>query len=248
MVVSAVLLFLQLVALLCLGLPSVAVETDTAAPVVEITIPCYNEESRFPMQEYVEFVARTQKSTSYEVRFLFVNDGSTDNTLNLLQQLTSRFPQRFRVLDLADNVGKAEAVRRGMLESLKTSASTAPDKFTSHAPDFVGFWDGDLATPLDEIGNFLQVFTHQDNIEMVLGSRVALLGRNISRQVQLYHTFSTFTVSEIFFVKVDNVYNVANGWIALPALPRTDIRNRSFLDTGLARVRYSVRRKTVPRF
>ena len=175
---------LQLVALAFLASSCVAVETDTPAPVVEITIPCYNEESRFPMQEYVDFVS-TQQSTSYGVRFLFVNDGSTDNTLDLLQQLSSRFPKHFRVLDLIDNVGKAEAVRLGMLESLKAaqSSSTKNDKSNSHTPDFVGFWDGDLATPLDEIDNFLLIFTHQVNIEMVLGSRVALLGRNISRQV-----------------------------------------------------------------
>src|ERR1043166_9602317 len=47
--------------------------------------------------------------------------------------------------------------------------------------DVVGFWDADIATPLDEIPAFLDIFASRPNIEMVLGARVRLLGRDIQR-------------------------------------------------------------------
>src|SRR5690349_8563673 len=97
-----------------------------------VVVPCYNEEHRLPVQAFEEFVS------SHDVEFLFVNDGSRDGTLKLLQSLAKSNPQRFAVLDLERNRGKAEAVRRGIL--------AAADR----KPDFVGFWDADLATPLDQ--------------------------------------------------------------------------------------------------
>ena len=108
-------------------------------PVLELTVPCYNEELRFPRQEFVDFAesslavaaerrrasdgSNTSNTTAataaavgqLAVRFLFVNDGSSDGTLALLQALVAEFPLVFRVLNLQQNVGKAEAVRLGML-------------------------------------------------------------------------------------------------------------------------------------
>jgi hypothetical protein len=48
-------------------------------------------------------------------------------------------------------------------------------------PDFLGFWDADLATPLTELPTFMDVFT-RPNISIVFGARVRLLGREISRR------------------------------------------------------------------
>src|SRR5438309_577737 len=100
----------------------------------------------------------------HQLEFVFVNDGSTDNTLQVLQTLGSP------VVNLEKNSGKAEAVRRGILAALERSA------------DYVGFWDADLATPLSEVPAFLDIMENREAAQMVFGARVRLLGRDISRQ------------------------------------------------------------------
>ena len=129
-----------------------------------VVVPCFNEEHRLPVDAFRAFAPE-----GLRVEFLFVNDGSTDGTLRLLESLRAADPARNSVLDLERNSGKAEAVRRGMLAAIERK------------PDYFGFWDADLATPLGEIPAFLQVFGNRPEIEMVFAARVRLLGRSISR-------------------------------------------------------------------
>jgi glycosyltransferase involved in cell wall biosynthesis len=130
-----------------------------------IIIPCYNEEKRLDLAGFRAF-----KSSSHSITFLFVNDGSTDKTLQLLQSLNASDPTKFTVLDLAQNRGKAEAVRQGYLSAVDA------------LPDYIGFWDADLATPLDAIVQFIDILESRLELEMVIGSRVKLLGRRIERR------------------------------------------------------------------
>src|SRR5262245_38760666 len=102
-----------------------------------LVVPCYNEARRLPVQELERF-ARAEPG----VDFVLVNDGSTDATLELLRGLAARLPGRFEVLDVQPNRGKAEAVRFGMQQALRAG------------PAFAGYWDADLATPLDALAEF----------------------------------------------------------------------------------------------
>ena len=129
-----------------------------------IVIPCYNEAVRIDSTTFFRFADRHS-----DVGFVMVNDGSTDNTLDVLRRLTQHNGSAFRVLDLPDNVGKAAAVRSGILHALESGA------------DFVGYWDADLATPLDAITDLLQVLEAQPEVQLVIGSRVRLLGHAIDR-------------------------------------------------------------------
>ncbi|MEA2572129.1 MAG: hypothetical protein QOI24_4130 [Acidobacteriota bacterium] len=132
---------------------------------VEIVVPCFNEEHRLDVDAFRRF-----HLAGDEVTFLFANDGSTDGTARILDELAASDPSRFAVLHLEQNSGKAEAVRRGVEASF------------TRGPDFVGFWDADLATPLTELPGFMRVFRDRPEIQMVFAARVRLLGREISRR------------------------------------------------------------------
>lgn len=104
-------------------------------------------------------------------RIIFVDDGSTDGTLSVLQRLCSGFEHRTAILRCEKNGGKAWAVRRGLLYALHTFEQ-----------DVIGYWDADLATPLESVSNLLGVLDHHPEIEMVFGARVKLLGRFVVRK------------------------------------------------------------------
>ena len=75
-----------------------------------LVIPCYNEERRLPIDELRAFAL-----PGHRIELFLVNDGSRDGTLGLLESLRREDPERFSVLNLERNSGKAEAVRRGIL-------------------------------------------------------------------------------------------------------------------------------------
>jgi dolichyl-phosphate beta-glucosyltransferase len=131
-----------------------------------VVIPCYNEEQRLPEAAFLSFLAAPPPG----LRFLFVNDGSADNTLAVLHRLQEDSPRLVDVLDQPRNMGKAEAVRCGMLYAIATGAS------------ITGFWDADLATPLSELPRLLDLMLTKPTVDIVLGSRVRLLGRSILRK------------------------------------------------------------------
>lgn len=131
-----------------------------------IVIPCYNEAERLDLEVFSAYLGQPEG-----VDFLFVNDGSTDDTGEVLAGLKAASPDRVDVLTLEHNQGKAEAVRLGMLEAARRDA------------EFFGFWDADLSTPLSELAGFGRCLNERPDIEMVFGARVNLLGRTVRRQL-----------------------------------------------------------------
>ncbi|NTV28931.1 MAG: glycosyltransferase family 2 protein [Candidatus Omnitrophica bacterium] len=129
-----------------------------------LVVPCYNEELRLPVGEFRDFLR-----SPGEVGILFVNDGSKDATGGLLDDLKREFPAVVRTLHLERNVGKAEAVRRGVLEAVQSPAVMQ-----------VGYFDADLATPLSEAARLLNV-ARTKNVAMTFGSRVKRLGIRLDR-------------------------------------------------------------------
>jgi glycosyltransferase involved in cell wall biosynthesis len=142
-------------------------QPDLAVPPrCTIVVPCYNEAARLQPARFSEYLAQDD-----HVDFLFVNDGSRDATLEVLNALRAKHPDRIWVLDKQPNGGKAEAVRAGLLQAIALRRSA-----------YVGYWDADLATPLTAIPQLLGKLEEAPQREMVFGSRVRLLGHAIHRK------------------------------------------------------------------
>lgn len=78
---------------------------------VSLLIPAYNEEKTIPLL-YVELKKIMDALPQYEWEVLMVNDGSADNTLNLLRELRQQ-DSRINYLDLSRNFGKEAAMLAG---------------------------------------------------------------------------------------------------------------------------------------
>ena len=133
-----------------------------------IVIPLFNEEKRLDVTRFCNFLQANP------CHFYFVNDGSRDQTLGLLEKMERSFPGKVKVLDLRNNVGKAEAVRHGVLTALGTGDFT-----------YIGYFDADLATPLEEISFLLNYL--KSGPKIVIGSRVKRLGSKITRTPQRHY-------------------------------------------------------------
>lgn len=120
-----------------------------------IIIPCYNEGNRLDTEAYTNFI------TTHENYYLcFVNDGSKDNTLEVLQSLKSIMPSRISVVDIKKNVGKASAVRAGV-------------RYLYYRKDIdkIGFMDADLSTDFRDFKELEKTLHSDDKITVVFGSR-----------------------------------------------------------------------------
>ena len=147
----------------------------SSPPDVVLVVPCHDEAARLRPDAFSAFAR-----ASPETRVLFVDDGSGDDTLTVLRALRDDHPERVDVLALPTNVGKAEAVRLGMLAGCDLDAR------------FVAFWDADLATPLDHVAMFREVFASKPEVDMVFGARVGLLGRRIRRSMRRHYMGRVF--------------------------------------------------------
>lgn len=127
-----------------------------------IIVPCYNERNRLKTYEFNSFLKRNS-----HVSFIFVNDGSTDNTNELIETIKNVNPKRVEYLAFTQNRGKAEAVRNGVLRAIEDGARN------------IGYWDADLSTPLEFIDRMVERIN--EDITFVLGSRVKMLGCQIER-------------------------------------------------------------------
>ena len=131
---------------------------------IALVIPCYNEAKRLDSGPFVKALKENENLT-----LIFVNDGSQDGTLVILHQFKMYASGRVRVIDRPENMGKAEAIRHGVL-------STRDDDFS-----WLGYWDAGLATPLAALNDFFSEDV-PDRLKAIIGSRVKLCGWDIQRK------------------------------------------------------------------
>ena len=152
---------------------------------IVIIIPCYNEADRLDTNKFIDYLSKNT-----HLHFIFVDDGSTDNTNLIIKQIILKFNSLASLLKNETNKGKAESVRLGVIESYKMN------------PDFIGFLDADLAAPIGEIDNLLKIIKKDKTKEVVFASRIQLIGSEIKRNY-FRHFFG-----RVFATVVSNILNL----------------------------------------
>lgn len=117
-------------------------------PFISIIIPIFNEEKRIAnLLEIYKYFKR--KHLSYEV--IVVNDGSTDQTVKKLTEISKNF--KFKLISYRKNQGKGYAIKLGMMGS---------------GGKYRLFTDIDLSTPIEEFNKFIP---YLENYDIIIGSR-----------------------------------------------------------------------------
>jgi len=144
---------------------------------VVLVVPCYVEASRLAPAAFLDFLPSRPWLT-----LLLVDDGSHDGTVGVLESIEAACPWQVQVLRLP-HAGKAEAVRAGVLEAARWQ------------PDYIGFWDADLSTPLEALDDFVAFARRRPDVDLILGSRVNVMGRDIRRSAARHYVSRVFATA-----------------------------------------------------
>ena len=141
--------------------PKSPFKNEDNLPMVSILIPCYNEGEN--VRETIGILEQ-QHYTNFEI--IAINDGSKDNTLEILHELAKKY-KNLRVVNLATNQGKAMGLR--------TAALLAKS-------EILVCIDGDALLSPDAVGWMVRHFIENPNVGAVTGNprirnRSTLLGR-----------------------------------------------------------------------
>lgn len=145
-----------------------------------LVIPCYNESRRLNRALLTEWLGNHPQVTVF-----MVDDGSSDDTPDMIKELSEQSREKIIGVFLPQNSGKAEAVRKGLLAAYEHGSF-----------NYIGYWDADFSAPLDQVDWMLEFCGGQFEHVFVLGSRLARLGGHIKRRYSrhlLGRVFSSIT-------------------------------------------------------
>lgn len=113
---------------------------------LSVIIPAYNESHRivFTLRELKRYL----DSEKYDYEIIVVNDGSKDNTAELVKQLGFA-----KIITNSPNRGKGYSIKRGMLAAKKK---------------WILFTDADLSIPISELRNFEK---YKESYDIIIGSK-----------------------------------------------------------------------------
>lgn len=112
---------------------------------LSIVVPCYNEEESIPL--FLTEVEKIRKEFTHDVEYIFVNDGSKDNTLEVLRKAHKRYPECVRYLSFSRNFGKEAALYAGLKQA---------------KGDLVTVMDADLQDPPELLPEMIRLIETED--------------------------------------------------------------------------------------
>lgn len=132
---------------------------------LSIVVPCYNEEATITL--FIEAVDRVMQGHPEKIEYIFVNDGSKDETLALLKKWSQERPEEIRYLSFSRNFGKEAALYAGL----------------QHAQgDLVTVMDADLQDPPELLPQMIEMIKTK-NIDCVGTRRANRKGEPVIRSL-----------------------------------------------------------------
>ena len=125
---------------------------------LSVVVPCYNEEETINI--FHKEMEKNKKKIGLELEYIFVDDGSKDNTLNILKKLYNKNKGNIKYISFSRNFGKEAA----MLAGLKKSTG-----------DLVTIMDVDLQDPPEIIPEMVKKMK-EENLDWVGSKRVTRTG------------------------------------------------------------------------
>lgn len=133
---------------------------------LSIIVPCYNEEASLPL--FIDKIKQVQTEMSQvKIHVLFVNDGSTDNTLDVIKQLQKHYSDWIYFISFSRNFGKEAAIAAG-LEYARG--------------DYVAVMDADLQDPPHLLPEMYRLLT-QEEYDVVGTKRISRQGEPWLRSI-----------------------------------------------------------------
>lgn len=135
---------------------------------LSVVIPAYNESHR--IGETLKSIHNFLHRQTFEYEILVVNDGSRDNTSEVVNNLVSTV-KNLRLIDNRENHGKGYVVKQGMLKA---------------TGDIRLFMDADNSTTIDQMMPMLPYF--EEGYDVIIGS-IEVPGAKINEHAQWYRRF-----------------------------------------------------------
>lgn len=113
---------------------------------ISIVVPCFNEEESIPLF-YAALEKERESLINADIEYIFVNDGSNDNTLNVLRSLAKEDKERVKFISFSRNFGKEAGLYAGLQQA---------------TGDYVAVMDVDLQDPPEMLPEMLQIIREEE--------------------------------------------------------------------------------------
>ena len=187
-------------------------------PYISVAITALNEGARLPrsMDTLIPYLERMGRPFEVVVN----DDGSTDNTADVVERFIARFPGRVRLVRSQANQGKGAGVRRAVLAS---------------AGRYILFSDADFSTPIDELPRLLEKL--ESGYDIAIGSRVQPDGSDMRVSQPIYRRLFGMLFHRLRDpLVVRGIKDTQNGFKAF----RGEVAHALFRDTTLSSIMFDV--------
>jgi glycosyltransferase involved in cell wall biosynthesis len=160
-------------------------EKPNCLDLISIVVPAYNEAA--VIVEFNRRLSWVRHKLAFESEVVYVNDGSTDDTLGLLRSIRAADPT-IEIVDLSRNFGKEIALTAGI----------------DHAKgDVVIVIDADLQDPPELIPELIERWRTGNDIDVIYGQRASRAGESSVKRLTSYVFYRTINALGARFIPVD---------------------------------------------